>query len=319
MKKILLRSLSFTMSILIVLTSVLLLGCNTSDPAPAGSDSESKNAMPDNNEKDQTPTESPKFGTYKGRITAEGDAVIDLSGVEFVVSAAEKDKEYLYGDKYDLTGESFVVVTDEKGGFSFDKPSEYFYITPKLDTLPSGWGLSISSALVKPDSVDSEIKCVPIHAVKLQISGTRIDVYFKDKYSGRIYADYKTEVILSEKLSLKIDDLKKLEKLDVTVKISFGDQTKEYERELEFYPQVADKLSALCNLGIITEEEKINGFCDILLDYGDDKEISTVGLAGRIYGFYLNTEEISDELKARIENNFDVEKYLDFEGDIIVD
>ena len=307
------------MSILIVLTSVLLLGCNTSDPAPAGSDSESKNAMPDNNEKDQKPTESPKFGTYKGKITAEGDAVIDLSGVEFVVSAAEKDKEYLYGDKYDLTGESFVVVTDEKGEFSFDKPSEYFYISPKLNTLPEGYGFNKAELVVKPDSNDYEGKCVPIHRVKAQVSGRQIAVYFEDKYGVKLNVYHSVEVDAAEEFSLEIDDLKSLEAIDVKVKVSFGERTEEISKEITFYPNVTDKLYDLCRLGIITEEEKINGFCDIVLEHSEDTDISATGLVGDIYRFYLNSENISEELKARIENNFDVEKYLDFEGDIIVD
>ena len=125
-----------------------------------------------------------------GRITT--DSSRDLSGIEIRVYSAipvpcnENNSGTLYfGELY-----SFSVFTDEIGGFSFVKPSNYCSLSIVLESLPDNYGVSCQTQFLPPHRTFVDIVIKQVHKVETSLVDGIISPSFFSEEGIPLLASY---------------------------------------------------------------------------------------------------------------------------------
>ena len=225
-------------------------------------------------------------------------------------------------DQYkNKTEYSFDVTVNENGGFTFYIPSRCFYVEVMLESLAEGYGISYCGALVEDADKRLGFFYAPIDNVILKMQGEgEVYVTFQDKNKNAVYAEYSYTVEL-DNVYMTVPELDATDSLDAKVLLNALGETKEYSEKYEFGKDAAvvSKIHSLHEKGVITDEQWINYICDVYLLYPElHDQMFLSDLFETVFYYYRDTEDIPDELRARIEENFDFSG-LPMDGEVIID
>ena len=213
------------------------------------------------------------------------------------------------------------MTVNENGGFTFYIPSRHFYVEVLLGSLAEGYGISYSQAFV--DNVDQRLGFfyALITNVILEAKGEgEIYVTFQDENKNTLCAEYGYSMEL-EKRNITVPELDAADSLAVNVRLNALGETKEYSIKYEFGKDIAVvlKIHSLHEKGVITDEQWINYICDVYLLYPElHDQMFLSDLFETVFYYYRDTEEIPDELRVRIEENFDFSG-LPMDGEVVID
>lgn len=302
------KRLGIFIVLIAIMLPLLLWGCDKPNEEPKFEPPES-----------DTPTEGEEnvagtdlgLGIFSDSIESKDGT--DLSCIVLKVTAADR-----YNNK---TEDSFEVNVDENGAFSFYIPSNRFYVEVLLESLVEGYGISYYHAFV--DNAEKKLGFFysPITDVILESRGeAEVCVTFKDENKNSIYAEYSYSVEL-DKVDLTVPELNEYYSLDARVILNAVGRTEEYPIKYEFREDdgVVHKIHSLHEKGVITDERWINYICDVYLLYPElEDRMYLSSLFETVFYYYRDTEEIPEELLARIEENFDFSG-IPMDGEVIID
>lgn len=198
--------------------------------------------------------------TGKIQLSAEKAGQIDLSAVEIkVYKATQRQQTVPNVLEYDETYQ-FSVFPDAQGNFSFERPSAAFSITLDIDSLPAGYGLKKHTAFYQGEDINDVFELCEIENVNLYVSAidTTPEVTFTNIEGTEVYTGYNFEpeyfydennesLIISGEARMSGGTTCNLTK---TFDLCEGDPVYNIEQ--------------LRNLGLITEEERLNQLVDLL-------------------------------------------------------
>lgn len=219
-----------------------------------------------------------QISSFSGTIAASSEAV-DLSDIEIKVYSAvfvdEEDENALdyYAETY-----AFSVYTDENGAFSFTKPTTYCSISVELASLPSGYGISQRTQFIRPQRNEITFSISSIASIDTKLSGDEIEVTLLNEDGAPILAEYTvhedsptklgtassaTQIFQTYKSSLASVDA--MESYTYTGTVTAPGFTAPYSETVDLSDWATDsKVDFLYAKGILTEEEQMGYYCDIL-------------------------------------------------------
>ena len=219
-----------------------------------------------------------KISSFSGTITDSSKAA-NLSGIEIKVYSAvfvdEEDENALdyYAETY-----AFSVYTDENGAFSFTKPTTYCSISVELASLPSGYGISQRTQFIRPQRNEFTFSISPIASIDTKLSGDEIEVTLLNEDGAPILAEYTvhedspiklgtvssaSQIFQTYKSSLASVDA--MESYTYTGTVTAPGFTAPYSETVDLSDWATDsKVDFLYTKGILTEEEQMEYYCDIL-------------------------------------------------------
>ncbi len=207
--------------------------------------------------------------TYAGTIVIdENSSTVDLSDIEVQVFSAEPiydaetQKLLYYGEAY-----AFSVYTNENGEFSFVKPTEFCSVTISLESLPVGYGIGQKVQFIVSGVTHHTYVLSEVAEVDIQMENEQVNVFFYDKDADILHVDYQIEMdpVSMESFSTKqLNGMKSYNLMGVV-------RTPEEETAFTFSVDLSkhsllDKIDYLYTKEFVSEEKKIDVYCDILLD-----------------------------------------------------
>lgn len=223
-----------------------------------------------------------QISSFAGTIAASSEEV-DLSDIEIKVYSAvfvdEEDENALdyYAETY-----AFSVYTDENGAFSFTKPTTYCSISVELASLPSGYGISQRTQFIRPQRNEITFSISSIASIDTKLSGDEIEVTLLNEDGAPILAEYTvhedsptklgtassaTQIFQTYKSSLASVDA--MESYTYTGTVTAPGFTAPYSETVDLSDWATDsKVDFLYAKGILTEEEQMGYYCDILSSDG---------------------------------------------------
>ncbi len=270
-----------------------------------------------------------QISSFSGMITASSEAV-DLSDIEIKVYSAvfvdEEDENALdyYAETY-----AFSVYTDENGAFSFTKPTTYCSISVELASLPSGYGISQRTQFIRPQRNEITFSISSIASIDTKLSGDEIEVTLLNEDGAPILAEYTvhensptklgttssaTQIFQTYKSSLASVDA--MESYTYTGTVTAPGFTAPYSETVDLSDWATDsKVDFLYAKGILTEEEQMGYYCDILSSdaYSISGECGT-SMIGKLTEYVDNGKartnlELTTNINRIVRRSDDLSKY----------
>ena len=193
----------------------------------------------------------------------------DLSGIIIDVYAAqiaftdvttgyvEYDEEF-----------AFSVETGKDGRIAFNKPSNAFSVTVRLETLPDNLGINNHTQFFTPEVGCYEAVLEEIVDVDIERTSGEVVPYLYDINGNIIYADAEVEVLINEEESLyRIDEQNKRISYNETVIVSINENKYSFsENIVQEYSDNYGKIKFLYADGLISEDEYFDDLCQHILD-----------------------------------------------------
>ncbi len=243
---------------------------------------------------------SAPLDTYYGIIEMDSNSPNrDLSGIEIKVFSAEPiyDEEshelLYYGETY-----AFSVFTEMDGSFSFIKPTAFCSVTIDLQSLPVGYGINrqvqfIADGVTSHTFVLSEVEDIDVYMEYGQIM---VDFYGDD--NQYLHVDYQIEETPLSMEGLSSHEIKQLTSYDVIGKVitPHGETPYAIPVNLSEY-SLQEKTDYFYSEGLISEEKKIEVYCDILLDETLDIQLqSGTTIINEVLSYKKNVLESSEDI-----------------------
>lgn len=223
-----------------------------------------------------------QISSFSGTITATSDTV-DLSGIEVMVYSAEfvdvEDENALdyYAETY-----AFSVYTDENGEFHFTKPTTYCSISVELSSLPSGYGISQRTQFIRPQRNEIAFTISPIASIETELSGDEIDVTLLNAAGEAILAEYtvtandqaqSSNMTATEQnfqtFATSLASIDALDTYTYTGTVVANGVSMPYAETVDLSELATDaKVDFLYAEGLLTEEQKMMHYCEILTSDG---------------------------------------------------
>lgn len=232
--------------------------------------------------------------SVKGKIVRQGEAEAEktlLEGIEIKVYSSILDKNVNEADLevYNSTYE-FSVFCDAYGEYSFVPPSENFTIAVGLESLPEKTGITDITMLIKQNETIKDVALYKIDHLALQYDENNnlvTKVYSED--NCEIFAlcetqdivdisEYSFEMVNGNKsksvpvLSREINDIRFINK-NISVEVNGVYNIVPCSYNLTDMP-IEEKITLLSNLGIISEQEKILLYCDLIESTSESVSLS---------------------------------------------
>ena len=254
----------------------------------------------------QTAEASSSFTTeFQGTFVCDEND-IDLSGIEIKVYSAVLQEDIStedilqYSENY-----AFSVYSDASGNFSFERPSPQFSVTVQISTLPAGIGIDRHTVFYMMDKTEDTFQLRTVNSAELLADNlySTPDVVLRDQDGNQVFAEYTFEPDNDLITTFDIRD-----NLTLSGVVNCGEEFDVSAiMDVSEIPTV-NKIDYLYQNGYISEEEKINAYCDAVLDLDFPDGYCMTWIINEIDEYRQNpsTRMISPDLQEKIEKIFTV-------------
>ena len=206
----------------------------------------------------------------KFAITIQSESSnVDLSGITIDVYTAQvafadvSVGHYEYDEEY-----SFSVVTGKNGKVTFERPSEYFSITVRMETLPKNYGIDNHTRFFTRDINEYIGNIYEISSVDIDDDAGEVVPILYGKNGNIIYAEASVEIIPkgNSKQVYRVDqDAKSISHIN-EINVSVYDNNYKYLKNVVYqYSNDVDKAGYLYTEGFISEQEYIESLSQYVL------------------------------------------------------
>ena len=217
--------------------------------------------------------------TFSGTVAFDGSTkqTADLSNIGikiYSLAVAYTDPtsgQNDYSDTYVST-----VTTNKNGAFSFTKPSVYYKIEIDLSSLPTGYGVDKYRCIYENGQSNDTFTLYPIHNAEMVMETVydAPEVVFTASNGQRIYRDYEINLSNESTRSVSSPNVDILATTQATFAGNIsGNEQYSFSKTFDLSKLSSlEKVGFYANTKMITEAEKIDKYCDIMIakDFSED-------------------------------------------------
>lgn len=259
--------------------------------------------------------------SFTGTINLDSSVAskVDLSDIDIKVyslTVAYTDPTSGQNDYYD--NYVFTVNPAKGGAFTFSKPSAEFKIEIDLSTLPSGIGVDKFECTYENGQINDTFTLYSVHNAEMVMENaySTPTVICYAQNGNRIFADYDIRLsaesaAVSRSASI---DILKTQSATFSGAVSSG-KSFSFSKTFDLSEMSSlDKVNFYANTKMITEEEKIERYCDLVetMDFEDIICINNV-IDEMVYYADVNKNSIPDALNQRIERSTNKPSTLEYD------
>lgn len=210
--------------------------------------------------------------TFSGTVALDGSTkqTADLSNIDikiYSLAVAYTDPtsgQNDYSDTYVST-----VTTNKNGAFSFTKPSVYYKIEIDLSSLPTGYGVDKYRCIYENGQSNDTFTLYPIHNAEMVMETVydAPEVVFTASNGQRIYRDYEINLSNESTRSASSPNVDILATTQATFAGNIsGNEQYSFSKTFDLSNLSSlEKVGFYANTKMITEAEKIDKYCDIMI------------------------------------------------------
>ena len=232
---------------------------------------------------------------------------MDFSGIKFDVYSAEqvsssnKILEQYYEESYE-----FSVVSDATGRVEFERPSGYFSVSIDIESLPEGFGVVKHTEFYLPNTNNSyfELKEICDFLSFSNALDTITEFVPISEDNETLFATISSKLQISE--SDYIDVVMGNNEINIPYKVVSGTFEKYISVQIDISDvNKIDRIKHLSEQGFLSEEEKINNYCDIILQRSFEGISCIEAVFDEIWRYSLNKSQCSETLNTKIQKIFE--------------
>lgn len=185
------------------------------------------------------------------------------------------------------------------------RPSACFSISPKLETIPEGYGISTTNIFVQEGTEGAVFSLSPINNVEVNFDevSKQQQVTLLNEENDEIFAEY-TISPTPVSANIKKTQFLSTDTLTATGSVLASGKSYSYTSRLDLTGKSKEeRITLAAQSELLTEEEQIDAYCDMFLCGDLDGECVTDILL-KIRTYYDSHTDISQNLRQKIETVF---------------